>query len=103
MPDNDNVIPIVDRDWFEDDIVTRFRQFLRVAFGERHFEENLRFVTEALGVKFARLLREVVLQGSRSAVQEAPDLLAVFQPQRLVQRPDLHASLHTFDGIDCAE
>jgi type II restriction/modification system DNA methylase subunit YeeA len=53
-PDADNVIPIVDGDWFEDDIVTRFRQFLRVAFGERHFEENLRFVTEALGVKDLR-------------------------------------------------
>jgi hypothetical protein len=54
MPDADNVIPIVDGDWFEDDIVTRFRQFLRVAFGEKHFEENLRFLTEALGVKDLR-------------------------------------------------
>ena len=54
IPDKDNVIPIVDGDWFEDDIVARFRQFLRVAFGEQHFEENLRFVTEALGVKDLR-------------------------------------------------
>ncbi|MGO1699838.1 MAG: BREX-1 system adenine-specific DNA-methyltransferase PglX [Micrococcaceae bacterium] len=53
-PDGDNVIPIVDGDWFEDDIVERFRQFLRVAFGEQHFEENLRFVTESLGVKNLR-------------------------------------------------
>ena len=53
-PDTDNVIPIVDGDWFEDDIVARFRQFLRVAFGEQHFEENLRFVTESLGVKDLR-------------------------------------------------
>lgn len=53
-PDKDNVIPIVDGDWFEDDIVARFRQFLRVAFGEQHFEENLRFVTESLGVKDLR-------------------------------------------------
>lgn len=49
-PDKDNVIPIVDGDWFEDDVVARFRTFLRVAFGEQHFEENLRFVTESLGV-----------------------------------------------------
>ncbi|MEE6288800.1 BREX-1 system adenine-specific DNA-methyltransferase PglX [Georgenia sp. MJ173] len=53
-PDADNVIPIVDGDWFEDDIVERLRQFLRVAFGEQHFEENLRFVTNALGVKNLR-------------------------------------------------
>lgn len=52
--DADNVIPIVDGDWFEDDIVARFRQFLRIAFGEQHFEENLRFVTESLGVKDVR-------------------------------------------------
>jgi len=53
-PDKDNVIPIVDGDWFEDDIVARFRTFLRMAFGEQHFEENLRFVTESLGVKDIR-------------------------------------------------
>ena len=53
-PDADNVLPLVDGDWFEDDIVARFRQFLRVAFGDEHFEENLRFVTESLGVKDLR-------------------------------------------------
>ncbi|OBY29620.1 BREX-1 system adenine-specific DNA-methyltransferase PglX [Mycolicibacter kumamotonensis] len=53
-PDKDNVIPIVDGDWFEDDVVARFRQFLRVAFGEQHFEDNLRFVTESLGAKELR-------------------------------------------------
>ncbi|PPG23461.1 restriction endonuclease [Rathayibacter sp. AY1E8] len=54
MPDSDNVIPIVEGNWFEDDIVERFRQFLRAAFGEQHFEENLRFITESLGVKNLR-------------------------------------------------
>jgi type II restriction/modification system DNA methylase subunit YeeA len=54
MPDKDNVIPIVDGDWFEDDVVARFRSFLRVAFGEKYFEENLRFATESLGVKHLR-------------------------------------------------
>jgi len=54
MPDADNVIPIVDGDWFDDDIVALFRTFLRAAFGEEHYEENLRFVTEALGVEDIR-------------------------------------------------
>lgn len=53
-PDEDNVIPIVDGDWFEDDIVARFRQFLRITFGDKHFEENLNFVVESLGVKSLR-------------------------------------------------
>lgn len=53
-PDADNAVPIVDGDWFEDDVVGLFRQFLRIAFGEQHFEENLNFVTESLGVKTLR-------------------------------------------------
>lgn len=53
-PDEDNVLPIVDGDWFEDDIVARFRQFLRVTFGEAHFIENLQFIEEILGVKSLR-------------------------------------------------
>lgn len=54
MPDADNVIPIVDDSWFEDDIVERFRQFLRTAFGVEHFEENMRFMEKSLGVKTIR-------------------------------------------------
>ncbi|WP_454778215.1 BREX-1 system adenine-specific DNA-methyltransferase PglX [Georgenia muralis] len=53
-PDADNVIPIVDGDWFEDDVVALFRRFLRTTFGDQHFEENLKFVTESLGVKSLR-------------------------------------------------
>jgi len=53
-PDADNVIPILDGDWFEDDAVGMFRQFLRIAFGDQHLEENLKFVTESLGVKSLR-------------------------------------------------
>jgi len=47
--DDDNVIPMLDGDWFTDDIAERFRKFLRVAFGEEHYEANLRFVEKALG------------------------------------------------------
>lgn len=53
-PDADNVIPLLDGDWFPDDITERFRKFLRVAFGEEHYEENLRFVEMALNVKDRR-------------------------------------------------
>lgn len=53
-PDADNVIPFVDDSRFKDDVVERFRQFLRTAFGEEHLEENLRFVEESLGVKTIR-------------------------------------------------
>jgi type II restriction/modification system DNA methylase subunit YeeA len=49
MPDGDNVIPVLDADWFPDDITERFRLFLRTTFGEAHFRENLRFIEDALG------------------------------------------------------
>ncbi len=52
--DDDNVIPMLDGDWFTDDIAERFRKFLRVAFGEEHYEENLRFVEQALNIKGKR-------------------------------------------------
>ena len=47
--DDDNVIPMLNGDWFSDDISERFREFLRITFGEEHYEENLRFVEQALG------------------------------------------------------
>lgn len=48
-PDADNVIPMLDRDWFPDDITDRFRKFLRITFGEDHFQDNLAFIEAALG------------------------------------------------------
>jgi hypothetical protein len=47
--DADNVIPMLDGDWFADDITERFRKFLRVSFGEAKFPENLSFIEAALG------------------------------------------------------
>ena len=52
--DDDNVVPLLDGDWFADDITLRFRQFLRVAFGEAHYEDNLAFIEQALNLKGKR-------------------------------------------------
>lgn len=49
MPDADNVLPITDDEYFDDDIVGRFVEFMRAAYGAETLEENLRFVAEALG------------------------------------------------------
>ena len=48
-PDADNVIPILGDNWFTDDIVERFQCFLKVTFGEEHYEENLNFIEKAIG------------------------------------------------------
>jgi hypothetical protein len=48
-PDEDGIIPVLDGDWFEDDIVARTREFLRTTFGEATLRENIRFIEESLG------------------------------------------------------
>ena len=54
MPDEDNVIPMLDGNWFPDDITQRFRDFLRVTFGEAHFVKNLEFIETSLGKDIRR-------------------------------------------------
>jgi hypothetical protein len=49
LPDEDNIIPILDDEWFEDDITGRFFEFLKITFGKENFEKNLAFVEDALG------------------------------------------------------
>lgn len=49
--DEDNVIPVLSDNWFSDDIVERFKNFLKIAFGEKNYIENLRFIEQTLNVK----------------------------------------------------
>ncbi|MBN2489155.1 MAG: BREX-1 system adenine-specific DNA-methyltransferase PglX [Methanosarcinaceae archaeon] len=51
MPDGDNIIPILEDEYFEDDILDRFKDFLKVTFGKEKLSENLDFIAEALGNK----------------------------------------------------
>ena len=48
-PDVDNIIPISDEEYLEDDIVSLLCTFLKVAFGENTLEENLDYIARALG------------------------------------------------------
>lgn len=48
-PDDDNIIPVLDDEWFEDDITGRFYAFLKASFGTANFDKNLAFVEECLG------------------------------------------------------
>ena len=48
-PDEDNVIPVTETDCFEDDIVTRFRRFLEVAFGKENLAANIAYIEQVLG------------------------------------------------------
>lgn len=49
--DKDNIIPISDDEYFEDDIVGRFVKFVEVVYGKDTLDENLKFIADALGGK----------------------------------------------------
>lgn len=48
IPDDDNIIPVLDTAYFEDDIVGRFVEFVKTCFGREYLEENLEFIGNAL-------------------------------------------------------
>lgn len=49
VPDSDNIIPICDDDYFNDDITARFIEFVMVVYGEETLEANLKFIADVLG------------------------------------------------------
>lgn len=51
IPDKDNIIPICDDEYFQDDIVGRFIKFIEVVYGESTLDENLSFIASSLGGK----------------------------------------------------
>ena len=49
--DKDNIIPICDDEYFDDDIVGLFVEFVKTVYGENTLDENLKFIADALGGK----------------------------------------------------
>lgn len=58
-PDKDNIIPITDEEYFSDDIVSRFCEWVKIVYGEKSLETNLDFIAKALGNK-GNTSREVI-------------------------------------------
>lgn len=66
IPDKDNVVPICDDDYFEDDLTARIIDFVAKVYGEDTLEENLKFIADALGIKGAtsrEIIRNYLLTG----------------------------------------
>lgn len=49
LPDEDAILPVLDGEWFGDDIVAQFRKWLEVTYGVEALDENIRFIEDALG------------------------------------------------------
>ncbi|WP_407208498.1 BREX-1 system adenine-specific DNA-methyltransferase PglX [Citrobacter freundii] len=46
--DKDGILPMMDSDWFDDDVTARVKEFVRTVWGEEHLQENLDFIAESL-------------------------------------------------------
>jgi len=60
IPTTDNVLVIADDDYFEEDIVNRFVEFVKITFGEEPLEKNLDYIAETLGVKTGETSRQAI-------------------------------------------
>ena len=49
--DEDGILPILSDTWFDDDIIEEFKRFLKKAFGELYFNENMQYIADVLGRK----------------------------------------------------
>lgn len=62
IPDEDNIIPVLNSEtkYFEDDVMGRFEEFLKVTFGEEYLSENIDFIAETLEMKPNESSREAI-------------------------------------------
>lgn len=60
IPAKDNVLVIADDDYFEDDIVNKFVEFIKITYGEKTLEENLDYIAETLGMKSGETSRQSI-------------------------------------------
>lgn len=58
--DNDNIIPITDEAYFSDDIVEKFKTFIKTVYGDNTFNENMDFIAETLGKKGTETSEETI-------------------------------------------
>ncbi|WP_039230518.1 BREX-1 system adenine-specific DNA-methyltransferase PglX [Clostridium haemolyticum] len=58
--DEDNIVPILSDSYFEDDIVAKFVEFVKVTFGEESLSENLNFIAETLGKKSNETAKDTI-------------------------------------------
>jgi type II restriction/modification system DNA methylase subunit YeeA len=58
--DKDNILPILPGAYFEDDIVTKFIEFVKITFSEETLPENLDFIADTLGKKKGETAKETI-------------------------------------------
>lgn len=60
VPGYDNIVPITDDEYFDNDVVSKFVEFVKVAFSEETLEENLDYIADSLGRKGSETSRQTI-------------------------------------------
>ena len=65
IPDADNILPICDDEYFDDDLANRIFKWVEIVYGKETLEENLRFIADTLGGKGTprEVIRNYLLNG----------------------------------------
>ena len=65
LPDEDNILPICDDEYFDDDLANKIFKWVEVVYGKETLEENLKFIADALGGKGTprEVIRNYLLNG----------------------------------------
>ena len=58
--DEDNIMPVLSENYFEDDMVSKFVEFVKVTFGEETLSKNLEYIAETLGKKSNETAKETI-------------------------------------------
>jgi len=58
--DDDGIIPITEREWFDDDAASKIFRFVEVAWDKKGLDENLDFIAEAIGRKSSESSRDAI-------------------------------------------
>ena len=81
-PDPDSIIPFLDAEWFEDDIVSRTREFVEVAFPNSTVSENLRFIESSLGKDMRKYFCSEFYKDHLQAYKKRPIYWMVQSPRK---------------------
>lgn len=81
-PDRDGIVPVLDGEWFEDDIVARTRDFLRATFGDDTLNENLRFLEESLGKDLRKYFTTDFYKDHQQTYKKRPIYWMVQSPKK---------------------
>jgi type II restriction/modification system DNA methylase subunit YeeA len=50
LVDEDGILPLTDKEWFEDDVTSRVRDFLKIIYGEKYLTQNLSYISDSLSL-----------------------------------------------------